>query len=102
MIWLAMGISCLAVVNKAFSPISPLYAETRAKAYHFITHIKCNVYYILCVSQAGRASLSTSSFTSSLFNLQFTHYLTPLVLHRVCGLTASSLLPINNNTKLGD
>ncbi len=47
-----MGISCLAIVNKAFSPISPLCAETRAKAYHFITHIKCNIHYISRVSQA--------------------------------------------------
>ena len=76
-----MEISCLAIVNKAFSLISPLCAKTCAKAYHFITYIKCNVYYILCVSQA--ASLSTSSFTFSLFNLQFMHYLTPLVLYRV-------------------
>jgi len=31
-----MGISCLAIVNNAFSPISLLRAETRAKTYHFI------------------------------------------------------------------
>ena len=48
-----MGISHLAIVNKAFSPISPLRAETRAKACHFITHIKCNVYWISHVSQAA-------------------------------------------------
>ena len=47
-----MGNSRLAIVNKAFSPISLLRAETRAKAYHFITYIKCNVHYILRVSQA--------------------------------------------------
>ncbi len=61
MIWLVnytpsngkpMGISRLAIVNKAFSPISPLRAETRAKAYHFITHTKCNVHCISRVSQA--------------------------------------------------
>ena len=47
-----MGNSRLAIVNKAFSLISLLRAKTRAKAYHFITYIKCNVYYILRVSQA--------------------------------------------------
>ena len=47
-----MGISRLAIVNKAFSLISPLRAETRAKAYHFITYIKCNIHCILRVSQA--------------------------------------------------
>jgi len=61
MIWLVnytpsngkpMGISCLAIVNKAFSLISPLRAKTCAKVYYFITHIKCNVYCISCVSQA--------------------------------------------------
>jgi hypothetical protein len=60
MIWLVnytpsnkpMGISCLAIVNKAFSPISPLRVETRAKAYHFITYIKYNIHCILRVSQA--------------------------------------------------
>ena len=48
-----MGISRLAIVNKAFSPISPLRAETRAKAYHFIAHTKCNVHCISRVSQAA-------------------------------------------------
>ena len=61
MIWLVnytpsngkpMGISCLAIVNKAFSPISPLRAETCAKAYHFIIYTKCNVHCISCISQA--------------------------------------------------
>ena len=63
MIWLVnytasngkpMGISRLAIVhvNEAFSPISPLRADTRAKAYHFITHTKCNTRYISRVSQA--------------------------------------------------
>ena len=46
-----MGISRLAIVNKAFSLISLLRVETRAKAYYFITYIKCNIYYILRVSQ---------------------------------------------------
>ena len=46
-----MGISHLAIVNKAFSLISLLRVKTRAKAYHFITYIKCNIYYILRVSQ---------------------------------------------------
>ena len=46
------GISRLAIVNKAFSPISLLRAITRAKAYHFITYIKYNIYYISRVSQA--------------------------------------------------
>ena len=45
-----MGISRLAIVNKAFSLVSPLRAETRAKVYHFITHTKCNIYYISRVS----------------------------------------------------
>ena len=47
-----MGISRLAIVNESISPISPLRADTRAKAYHFITHTKCNVRCILRVSQA--------------------------------------------------
>ena len=60
MIWLVnytlsngkpMGISRLAIVNIAFSLISPLRAETRTKAYYFTTYIKYNVYYILRVSQ---------------------------------------------------
>ena len=59
MIWLVnytlsnrkpIGISRLAIVNIAFSLISLLRAKTRAKAYYFITYIKCNVYYILRVS----------------------------------------------------
>jgi hypothetical protein len=59
MIWLVnytlsngkpIGISCLAIVNKAFSLISPLRAKIRAKAYHFITYTKYNVYYISRVS----------------------------------------------------
>ena len=59
MIWLVnytlsngkpIGISRLALVNKAFSLISLLRAKTRAKAYYFITYIKCNVYCILRVS----------------------------------------------------
>ena len=45
-----MGISRLAIVNKAFSLISLLRAETYTKAYYFITYIKCNVYYILRIS----------------------------------------------------
>jgi len=45
-----MGISRLAIVNKAFPLISPLRAKTRAKAYYFITYIKYNIYYILRVS----------------------------------------------------
>jgi len=45
-----MGISRLAIVNKAFSLISLLRAETRAKAYYFITYTKYNVYCILRVS----------------------------------------------------
>ena len=45
-----MGISCLAIVNKAFSLISLLRAKTYTKAYHFITYTKYNVYYILRVS----------------------------------------------------
>ena len=48
-----MGISRLAIVNKAFSPISLLRAKTRAKAYYFITYIKCKVHYILRVNQAA-------------------------------------------------
>ena len=61
MIWLVnytpsngkpMGISRLAIVNKAFSLISLLRAKTRVKAYYFITYIKCNIHYILRVSQA--------------------------------------------------
>ena len=60
MIWLVnytpsnrkpIGISCLAIVNKAFSLISLLRVKTHAKAYHFITYIKCNIYCILRVSQ---------------------------------------------------
>jgi len=43
-----------------------------------------------------------SSSTSSLLNPQSTYYLTPLTPRRVHRLTASSPLPINNNTKLGD
>ena len=46
-----MGISCLAIVNKAFSLISLLRAKIRTKAYYFITYIKYNVYCILRVSQ---------------------------------------------------
>ena len=47
-----MGISCLAIVNKAFSLISLLRVKTHAKAYHFITYIKYNIHYISRVSQA--------------------------------------------------
>jgi hypothetical protein len=42
-----------------------------------------------------------SPFTSSL-NPQSTHHLTPSAPRRVRRLTASSPLPVNNNTKLGD
>jgi hypothetical protein len=61
MIWLVnytpsngkpMGISRLATVNEAFSLMSLLRANTRAKAYHFITYIKCNIRCISRVSQA--------------------------------------------------
>ena len=45
-----MGISRLAIVNEAFSPISPFRADTRAKAYYFITHTKCN---IRCISRVS-------------------------------------------------
>jgi hypothetical protein len=75
-----IGISHLAIVNKAFSLISPLRAETRAKAYYFIYQL------------GSRASLSTSSSTSSLFNSQFMRHSTPSVLYRVYRLIASSPL----------
>ena len=72
-----MGISRLAIVNKAFSPISLLRAETRAKAYHFITHIKCNVHCISRVSQA----------------VELLHLLPPLLLpHLIYNLRVIQLL----------
>jgi len=59
MIWLVnytpsnrkpIGISRLAIVNKAFFLISPLRAKTYAKAYYFIIYIKCNIHCIPRVS----------------------------------------------------
>jgi len=50
----------------------------------------------------SRASSSTSSFTSSSLNMQSIYHLTPLTPHRVRGLTTSSPLLINDDTKSGD
>ena len=64
-----MGISCLAIVNKAFSLISLLRAKTHAKAYHFITYTKCNVHYILRVSQAVELYLLPPLLPHLIYNL---------------------------------
>jgi len=60
-------------------------------------------YILYFTRQPGSRVFSSTSFsTSSLLNSQSIYHLTPLVPRRVCGLTASSPLLIDNNTKSGN